>query len=549
MCKIRLYFEEKVIKTSRTSYWSSELITLVCSLFFTLACNSSFWTELLQGKELANPYTWFIIFCTATAITGLQWFLLLLVINRWTFKWFTMGLLLVTSVAVYFMNTFHVYIDPTMITNVVSTDYQESSEFLQWRILPYFLFLGVLPCWMIWHIKIYKRSLPSYWAGRLGTIFLSLCMMFGGAWAIFHELGPIHRERKQIIYLITPLNIISSSTKAYWRARQARVDKTKIKIGTDAHKLPRPENSKPRVIILVVGETVRAGNWGLNGYHRQTTPELAKRQVINFSEVTSCGTTTAVSLPCMFSPYGMHEYNSAKIDQTESLLHLLERTNVSVLWRDNQSGCKGVCEDSMFEKLKKNALCQNKRCFDEVLLHQLQKRIINIKGDQLIILHMLGNHGPAYFERYPEQFKHWTPICETTDLSTCSQKALVNTYDNAILYTDSILAHAIDLLHNIKSHDTGLIYVSDHGESLGEHNLFLHGLPYFMAPDEQKKVPMIFWLSEGLSKQLVMKENCLHNKQSDPISHDYLFSTLLSLFDVKAKEYNPKFDLIHSCRM
>ncbi|MCW8397594.1 phosphoethanolamine--lipid A transferase [Legionella sp. PATHC038] len=546
---MRLYFEEKVIKTSRTSYWSSELITLVCSLFFTLACNSSFWTELLQGKELANPYTWFIIFCTATAITGLQWFLLLLVINRWTFKWFTMGLLLVTSVAVYFMNTFHVYIDPTMITNVVSTDYQESSEFLQWRILPYFLFLGVLPCWMIWHIKIYKRSLPSYWAGRLGTIFLSLCMMFGGAWAIFHELGPIHRERKQIIYLITPLNIISSSTKAYWRARQARVDKTKIKIGTDAHKLPRPENSKPRVIILVVGETVRAGNWGLNGYHRQTTPELAKRQVINFSEVTSCGTTTAVSLPCMFSPYGMHEYNSAKIDQTESLLHLLERTNVSVLWRDNQSGCKGVCEDSMFEKLKKNALCQNKRCFDEVLLHQLQKRIINIKGDQLIILHMLGNHGPAYFERYPEQFKHWTPICETTDLSTCSQKALVNTYDNAILYTDSILAHAIDLLHNIKSHDTGLIYVSDHGESLGEHNLFLHGLPYFMAPDEQKKVPMIFWLSEGLSKQLVMKENCLHNKQSDPISHDYLFSTLLSLFDVKAKEYNPKFDLIHSCRM
>nr|WP_035901242.1 phosphoethanolamine--lipid A transferase [Legionella cherrii] len=546
---MRLYFEEKVIKTSRTSYWSSELITLVCSLFFTLACNSSFWTELLQGKDLANPYTWFIIFCTATAITGLQWFLLLLVINRWTFKWFTMGLLLVTSIAVYFMNTFHVYIDPTMITNVVSTDYQESSEFLQWRILPYFLFLGVLPCWIIWHIKIYKRSLPSYWAGRLGTIFLSLCMMFGGSWAIFHELGPIHRERKQIIYLITPLNIISSSTKAYWRARQARVDKTKIKIGTDAHKLPRPENSKPRVIILVVGETVRAGNWGLNGYHRQTTPELAKRQVINFSEVTSCGTTTAVSLPCMFSHYGMHAYNSAKIDQTESLLHLLDRTNVSVLWRDNQSGCKGVCEVSMFEKLKKDALCQNKRCYDEVLLHQLQERIINKKGDQLIILHMLGNHGPAYFERYPEQFKHWTPICETTDLSTCSQKALVNTYDNAILYTDSILAQAIDLLHNIKSHDTGLIYVSDHGESLGEHNLFLHGLPYFMAPDEQKKVPMILWLSEGLSKQLAMKENCLLNKQSDPISHDYLFSTLLSLFDVKAKEYNPKFDLIHSCRI
>jgi len=181
-------------------------------------------------------------------------------------------------------------------------------------------------------------------------------------------------------------------------------------------------------------------------------------------------------------------------------------------------------------------------------LHQLQERIISKKGDQLIVLHMLGNHGPAYFERYPEQFKKWTPTCDTADLSSCSQKALVNTYDNAILYTDSILAHTIDLLQNIKSHDTGLIYVSDHGESLGERNVFLHGLPYFMAPDEQKKVPMILWLSQGLSKQLAMNENCLRNKQADPISHDYLFSTLLSLYDVKAKEHNPKFDLIQSCR-
>ncbi|MBN9227840.1 MULTISPECIES: phosphoethanolamine transferase [Legionella] len=537
-----------IFKTNRISYWSSELITLVCSLFFTLACNSAFWRELLQGKELTNPHTWFFIFCTATAMTSLFWFLLLLVINRWTFKWFTIGLLMITSVAVYFMSTFHVYIDPTMITNIVSTDYQESSEFLQWRILPYFLFLGVLPCWFIWHIKIYKRSLPSYWAGRLGTIFLSLFMLFGSSWAVFHELGPILRERKQLVYLVTPLNMLSSSAKVYWRAREARVDKTKIKIGADAHQLSRSEQSKPRVIILVVGETVRAVNWGLNGYRRQTTPELAKRDVINFNQVTSCGTTTAVSLPCMFSPYGMHAYNSKKINQTESLLHLLTHTNISVLWRDNQSGCKGVCDDSMVEELNVDDLCKNGRCFDEVLLHQLQERIISKKGDQLIVLHMLGNHGPAYFERYPEQFKKWTPTCDTADLSSCSQKALVNTYDNAILYTDSILAHTIDLLQNIKSHDTGLIYVSDHGESLGERNVFLHGLPYFMAPDEQKKVPMILWLSQGLSKQLAMNENCLRNKQADPISHDYLFSTLLSLYDVKAKEHNPKFDLIQSCR-
>lgn len=532
----------------RTSYWSSELITLLCSIFFTLACNSSFWTELLRNKELMNVHTWFVIFGTAIAITGLQWFLLLLVINRWTFKWVTICLFLITSIAVYFMSTFHVYIDSTMITNIMSTDYHESREFLQWRILPYFLLLGVLPCSIIWHIKIYKRSLISYWIGRLGTIFLSLCMVFGGGWAVFHDLGPVHRERKEIVYLITPLNLISSSVKAYRKTRYVQADKTKIKIGEDAYQLARAENSKPRVIVLVVGETVRALNWGLNGYHRQTTPELAKRHVINFNQVTSCGTTTAVSLPCMFSPYGIHAYDSQKINQTESLLHLLDRTNISVLWRDNQSGCKGVCDGLITEKLEIDALCKKGRCFDEILLHQLKQRIVKNKEDQLIILHMLGNHGPAYYERYPKQFKHWQPTCETTDLSSCSQKALINTYDNAILYTDAMLAEAIDLLDTIKTHDTGLIYVSDHGESLGEHKLYLHGLPYFMAPDEQKKVPMILWMSQGLAKQLVIKEDCLRDKQSHSLSHDYLFSTLLAFFDVKTKEYNSTFDLIYSCR-
>lgn len=495
-----------------------------------------------------SAHTWFIVFGTAVAITGLQWFLLLLVINRWTFKWVTICLLLVTSLAVYFMNAFHVYIDSTMITNIVSTDYHESREFLQWRILPYFLFMGVMPCWFIWRIQIYKRSLTSYWIGRLGTIFLSLVMVFWGGWAVFHDLGPVHRERKEIVYLITPLNLISSSAKAYWKTRQVGKNEIKIKIGEDAYQLPRAENNKPRVIVLVVGETVRAFNWGLNGYHRQTTPELAKRHVINFEQVTSCGTTTAVSLPCMFSPYGIHAYDHQKINQTESVLHLLDRINVSVVWRDNQSGCKGVCDGLPLEKLEIDTLCKKGRCFDEVLLHQLPQRIAHTNRDQLIVLHMLGNHGPAYYERYPSEFKYWSPTCETTDLSSCSQKALVNTYDNAILYTDTMLAKAIDLLSTIKSHDTGLIYVSDHGESLGEHKLFLHGLPYFMAPDEQKKVPMILWMSPGLSKQLAIQEDCLRKKRLDSLSHDYLFSTLLSFFDVKAKEYNSRFDLINSCR-
>ncbi len=537
-----------IFKAIRPGYWSSEVTTLLSSLFFTLACNSSFWAELVRGKALMMPHTWFIVLCTAIAITGLQWFLLLLVINRWTFRWFMISLFLVTSIVVYFMTTFHIYIDSTMVNNALGTDYQETKELLQWRIIPYFLLLGILPSLLVWRIRIYKRSLPSYWAGRLGCIFLSFIMFFGGGWAAFNDLGPIHRERKEIVFLITPLNLFAASVKVYRKAHRNNASQAKIAIDDDAYQVPRPAASKPRVIILVVGETVRAANWGLDGYRRQTTPELAKHPLFNFSQVSSCGTSTAVSLPCMFSSYGFHAYDEQRIHQSESLLHLLQRSNISVLWRDNQSGCKGVCDGLPFEELNVESLCKQGRCFDEVLLHQLKERIAAKNEDQLIVLHMLGNHGPAYFERYPGQFRHWQPTCETTDLASCSQKSIVNTYDNAILYTDSILAQAIDELGSITSHDTGLIYVSDHGESLGEHNLFLHGLPYFMAPDEQKKIPMMLWFSSGLSQQLGLQEECLRDKQTSQISHDYLFSTVLSLFDIKTKAYDSAFDLIHSCR-
>lgn len=502
----------------------------------------------MRGRELMTTHTWILILCTGIAITGLQWFLLLLVINRWTFRWFMMLLFLITSIAVYFMSTYHVYIDPGMVMNVFGTDYQEGKELLQWRILPYLFLLGIIPAWLIWNMRIYKRSLPSYWAGRLGMIALSLVMFFVGGWAVFNDLGPIHRERKEVVYLITPLNLFSSTVKAYVKNKRNGADQPKIVVGKDAHQLPRSEHSKPRVIILVVGETVRAANWGLDGYERQTTPELAKYHLLNFSEVSSCGTSTAVSLPCMFSAYGLHAYNEQKINRSESLLHLLNRAKISILWRDNQSGCKGVCDGLPFEHLELDGLCKNGRCFDEILLHQLKERIESRKEDQLIVLHMLGNHGPAYYERYPEQYKHWQPTCNTTDLASCSQQAIVNTYDNAILYTDTVLARAIDELNQISTHDTGLIYLSDHGESLGEHNLFLHGLPYFMAPEEQKKIPMIVWLSQGLSQQLGLQEQCLEGKQKTAISHDYLFSTVLSLFDVQTKAYKKQYDLLSSCR-
>ena len=178
-------------------------------------------------------------------------------------------------------------------------------------------------------------------------------------------------------------------------------------IGLDAAPGPSwAQQSKPRLMVLVVGETARAANWGLNGYARQTTPELARLPVINFGAVQACGTNTEVSLPCMFAPVGRRDYNEQRIRDSQSLLHVLARAGVDVHWRDNQSGCKGVCDGLSSENVRSSnppGLCSDGQCLDEALLADLDRRLDRLQaqrsGTQLLVLHMLGNHGPSYFRR------------------------------------------------------------------------------------------------------------------------------------------------------
>jgi lipid A ethanolaminephosphotransferase len=385
---------------------------------------------------------------------------------------------------------------------------------------------------------------------RSAALVLALMIAGGGLWAGM-ELVPTFRAHSEWRFFVTPVNYISS-TASIVAHRVGTGAPARTVIGTDARLSVPLEARKPRVFIVVVGETVRAANWGLNGYERQTTPELAARTVINFRDVTSCGTSTEVSLPCMFSVHGRHDYDEDRIRRTESLLQVLQHAGVSVLWRDNQSGCKGVCDEVSFEHTpdeKIAGLCSDGRCLDEVLLRGLKDRIVSTRHDFLVVLHVLGNHGPAYYQRYPPAFRRWQPTCDTTDIASCSHAALFNTYDNAILYTDHVLAQIIDMLAGINSRDTGLLYVSDHGESLGEHNLYLHGMPYAIAPKEQTKVPMIVWLSPGLSASAGLKTDCIAAHTFEPVSHDYLFHTVLGIFGVRSSVYDPAWDIAQKCRM
>jgi len=309
--------------------------------------------------------------------------------------------------------------------------------------------------------------------------------------------------------------------------------------------------ARPLVVVFVVGETARAANWGLNGYARQTTPELAKLPVITFTDVTACGTNTEVSLPCMFAPVGRRDHDEERIRRQETLLHVLARAGVGVRWRDNQSGCKGVCDGLPNERvhdLKPDGLCSDGRCLDEGLLHGLPQWLRGTQGTQLLVLHQLGNHGPSYFRRYPAAFDRFTPACRHDDLRRCSTDEIVNAYDNALLYTDHVLAKLIAELDAASARvDSALVYVSDHGESLGEANLYLHGLPFAIAPDVQKKVPMLIWLSRGFGSAAGLDEACLRRRAAQPAAHDHLFHTLLSLLDVRTALHEPEWDLTRGC--
>lgn len=528
----------------------TETLALIASVFFTVACNGAFLAALIKHRPLPLFELILLVTFTAILITGLQWLLLLLIINRWTAKPVLIALAFVTGPAVYYMTTYGIYIDRSMVQNVLETDWREATELFDWHLGLYFLLYGLIPALLVWKVKIRRGTFMQAAKARAVGIVAALVLVGFGLWPAMDSLIPMMREHREARYLVTPSNVVVSTLRQGMGNQNTDENRPKTKVATDAVKVVHTSHQKPKAFVLVIGETVRARNWGLNGYERQTTPELAGLSVVNFKDVASCGTDTATSLPCMLSMYGMRQYDEKKIRDSESILHVLNRVGVEVNWRDNQSGCKGTCSGLPFTDLsntKDAEICPGPRCYDAVLLKNLKREIDTAKGDVLIVLHMLGAHGPAYYQRYPESFRKFTPTCDTTDLSRCEYQSLVNTYDNGILYTDFVLSKVVSELKGIVSHETGMLYVSDHGESLGEGNLYLHGMPYALAPKEQTRVPLVMWLSAPLMKSHDLSANCFDARTANPISHDNIVHTLMGVFDIRSESYMKRLDLGRGC--
>jgi lipid A ethanolaminephosphotransferase len=193
--------------------------------------------------------------------------------------------------------------------------------------------------------------------------------------------------------------------------------------------------------------------------------------------------------------------------------------------------------------------CTRAHCFDAVMLQGLREQLRDTPRNTLIVLHQAGSHGPAYAERYPSQFEAFAPVCRSADLGRCARAAVVNAYDNTIVYTDHVLAENIELLKSLGAqYDSLLIYVSDHGESLGERGLYLHAAPYFIAPEEQTRVPLLMWMSEGYRTRSKTDLACLRARASQPATHDDVYHTVLGALGLRSDVYRSDLDLLAACR-
>ena len=258
------------------------------------------------------------------------------------------------------------------------------------------------------------------------------------------------------------------------------------------------------------------------------------------------------ALPILFSVYGRADYSNAKSLATENLLDVLQRAGFQVTWLDNNGGSKKIADRVNYENLSFGAAgqkCPDDECDDRVLIDWLRGNLGKITRDTVLVMHQLGSHGPDYFRRYPPEFEKFTPPCKTPRLADCAVPEIVNAYDNTIVYTDYILSQIIDRLKaNRDKFIPAMIYMSDHGESLGEYGLYLHSLPYFMAPETQTKVPLITWISRDFAETMKLDRSCINNLKDREYSQDNLFHTVLGAMNVDTKVYAEKLDIFAPCR-
>lgn len=456
----------------------------------------------------------------------------LMVCQHKTTRWILALFLIVVSQSAYYMDHFRIIIDTEMIDNIMQTNLAEFSGLVTLILIVKTIFFGVIPAWLVIRYCPKPVDFKTELSSRLRTILLLIIAIIMLVIPFTANYTSFIREHKIIRFYSNPTHSVYSVIK--YGIQQTSISSNLLPLIhiADDGKIVDTFSGKKELIIMVVGETARADRFSLNGYKRETNPLLSKQDIVSLRNVTSCGTSTSVSVPCMFSSLGRKNYNKEKALAQENVLDVLAKNGIEVLWRDNNSDSKGVATRIPYEDFKiptHNPIC-NSECRDIGMLDGLDEFIRkHADKDIFIVLHQMGNHGPEYYRRYPKEFERFKPACQTGELSDCTQEEIDNAYDNAILYTDYFLSEVIQFLKkHDANHETAMLYTADHGESLGEHGIYLHAAPYLIAPKEQTHVPAIVWFGKSFDYKL----SDIEFYKKYPLSHDALFCSLLASYEI-----------------
>jgi len=524
--------------------------TLAVSLFIVYFDNNQFWWTV--GRTVTTAEHPLVVSAVLfTLLVGAINIGLALCVGVRGFKVTAAVTLLIASITGFYMSEFGVAIDPSIVRSVVETDTREAATLLSASFFVHVVLFGVLPALIVALVPLRAQPLPRELAGKLALIVASIALPAAAIYGDYLEFSFYAQAHRNVRLFMNPAYPFYATGQYVAELLQTNTAPANVE-PNDITRAAARTSPKPLALVLVLGETARADHWALNGYERDTNHYTSAYDVVNFPNVIACGTSTADSLPCIFSPLTKGEFSHVEAARHENLLALMKRLAIDVRWIDNSTGCKGLCDDSDFVSIAGDGdadLCDTHGCYDALLLRELDRALSASETDTLIVLHERGSHGPTYHQNVPGDAKAFLPECTLDTFRDCDDQSLINAYDNTILYSDQVLGEIIEHLESLEpKFDTALLYVSDHGESLGENGIYLHGFPYVLAPASQIQVPMLFWASPDYYARNGIERGCVESRSSDTYSHDAIFHTVVGLAEAGGNAYRRDLDVLSTCR-
>ena len=427
----------------------------------------------------------------------------------------------INATAVYFILTYNVFIDATTIENVFNTRYSEASGFFSWSLWLFILVFGILPALfcLLQPVVIGKARKLGIYCGSSLAVILVVGLLNISQTLFFSQ------HDTELGGLLQPWSYIANTYRIISFSQDEQAEEIKLPDG-------RITDDEKAVVVLVIGESARKANFQLYGYQRDTNPLLSKQEELKVYQATSCATYTTAGSKAILEPKDSG-------DLYELLPNYAFRTGVDVSWRTSNWGEPPIhIEEYLTDTELASQYPDVDSDYDGILFAGLRQRIESSpKNKVLIILHTSTSHGPQYANKYPKEFEVYKPVAKNVEEGEKNVGMLVNAYDNTIRYTDFLLDSLISTLRTMKDWKSAMIFVSDHGESLGENKMFMHGLPMKLAPKEQYEIPFLVWTSADFR---AYKSNL-----PAVLEQHYIFHSVLNLLSIQSPAYNADFDIFN----